>query len=578
MADEASFLILIRDEGAGGTPTPPGVPPAAPAPRVVTPYTPPMWGGAAGVPPLAVSAQPPRAGGGSSASDATAIENQLRLRHASTAYTSEQEVTWMHLARSEFKSLMDSVRKDRSEMLQEDLRAIKLERSEKEEMLQEDLLSIARERSEKAEMLREDMAAIQKERSEREEMLREDLESIRRVRSERMDAIREDLDAIRREREEKAEMLQEDLESIRRTRAEKSEMLQEDLASIRQERSEREEMLREDLRMIAKERTEKEEMLREDLRAIQKERAAKEEMLREDLRMIAKEKAEQEKLRQEELKRLRDVAGILGQLGMPNLGKALGLAAGGANPISVAIAGMTVAFSVAEKGVKQFGESAAAIASGDAVGLARSFGSLAGQIPIVGGMFQGMVNAGLDAMEGMTAQARRLARYDAGLAMAVAQFDVNQILRDIQTAPQRAPALIRGMAARETFQIRMEQIMTDRLPQIITFIEFIIDKLPPLVELMMGFFQGVVGVIPGLAQLGSYANRLQSNVNDINGDVNRILGNMNANQAAQDGGVQQALDMLSPSNLIGGAGVPRANQVAQPPAFQQAQFPAFGGL
>jgi hypothetical protein len=168
-------------------------------------------------------------------------------------------------------------------------------------------------------------------------------------------------------------------------------------------------------------------------------------------------------------------ADAMGRMGIPGAGIVSSLAT--ANPLMV---GMAIADAVknALSEITAFGSRGAqATMNFDAMGLQRGFGDLASNIPIVGGLFGGLINATANLSDAMLDTARRLSSYSSELAAGVAQLDVDRIMRDIERARTHGPDILAAVERRREYEDRMEQVWEKLMPIVLDFLSSMTDML-----------------------------------------------------------------------------------------------------
>ncbi len=136
-------------------------------------------------------------------------------------------------------------------------------------------------------------------------------------------------------------------------------------------------------------------------------------------------------------------------------------------------AAIGAAIAVGTERKKQLEEAAAAaakfgqsIASTDTEGAARGMVELAKKIPIFGEGFAKGANLVLDVSQSLSAEARRLSGYNAGLAVQSAMIDVRNTFRDIDRANRFAPELLAAQRADDQLQRTVADLQMKYLPMV----------------------------------------------------------------------------------------------------------------
>lgn len=229
---------------------------------------------------------------------------------------------------------------------------------------------------------------------------------------------------------------------------------------------------------------------------------------------------------------MRQTAGFaafgLSAAGMPGLaGVAGSFAAFG--PAGAAVAGVSMLLGkmkeMVEGIVQAGGKLASSVMTFDPISLNRGFADLAGKVPVIGGIFGGLINVTLDLSEAMMATAKRLSQYDAGLAMAMARVEIRRIERDMERAARHGPEIVSAVERRLLFEEKWSQFMDKMMPTILNILEQlmgILEENSPaiasavvvILKVMVMIAQVFAGLmdflVPGMGALLSSASSLEA--------------------------------------------------------------------
>lgn len=236
--------------------------------------------------------------------------------------------------------------------------------------------------------------------------------------------------------------------------------------------------------------------------------------------------------------------------GIPGL-EALG------GPAGAITAAVKLAIDKLTEGIQAAFKIGAAIVSFDADRLARGFADLATKVPLVGGLMGALGHGILDLSDSIANTAQHLSQYNGALATQLANYEVEQINRDIRRAQQFGPEIMAAMESRQEFQRKLNEFMDRYTPMFLKIAEKCLAALTSLMdapaaiqafvlEQIAGMLEVFSAMLPGdwlrgvIAHLRTIARNTDPASND-DANTDTLLGNFFNMQ----GGLQTAMPQVA---------------------------------
>jgi len=256
----------------------------------------------------------------------------------------------------------------------------------------------------------------------------------------------------------------------------------------------------------------------------------------------------------------------MGQLGIPGAGIVSAAATGNLPAVGMAV--LATAINAVEKAVNavmQTGKQGAmGVMSFDPMQINRGFADLASNVPIVGGLFGGLINTTLDLSDAMMNTARRLSAYNGELAAGMARIDVERLMRDIERARTHGPELLAAAERRATFEEKWSELIDKMMPTVLAFLEEMMSFLEENAPMIANVMMAILRILAAIANMIFLPLRLVPGISALFADVAAIRDSVRP--TTESPFFSEIIGMFAPSTVTPRpGGLPRPGVPFTPP-------------